>query len=1141
VTPSDQEARDRIVTALDETLIVEAAAGTGKTSEIVRRIIAVLASGRATADSIVAVTFTVKAAGELKLRLRSELEADREGCPAGERRRKIEDALRRLEQARINTIHGFCADLLRERPVEAGVDPAFATMDESQASRLFRETFQSWIQRRLEDPPEGLRRILRRADLGGGAIDTLQRSAFHLNEWRDYTAPWRREAFPREAAIDDLVQQLQRFATITDRCPDAWDPLYRDTRAARELSREIEQAERVANRDYDGIEATLIALPSTDWFRNAGPGEDAEYAPGLPREEVLQEHQRLLIAIDTFRRQADRDIAPLLQLELREMLDLYDARKRASGKIDFLDQLLRTRDLLRDCRDVREMFQRRFTHLFIDEFQDTDVLQSEILLLLSADDPTVSSWREVSPVPGKLFIVGDPKQSVYRFRRADVRVYHQVRDLLQSRGASLVHLQASFRSVPAIQQAVNRAFRIHMTGETDFQSGYVSLQPFREDVASQPAVVALPVPEPYGKKGGVTKKAVKESLPAAVAAFVRWLLHDSGWTVTERERPGERVALSARHICILFKNFTAFEGDVTRPYVEALDAREIPHLLVGGKSLHNREEVMALRAALTAIEYPDDELAVFATLHGPLFAIGDADLFEYRTRYGYLNMFRSPQDLPSALAPIREALELLCSLHRSRNTRPAAETVERLLEGTRALAGFVFRPGGEQALANVLLLADLAREFDATGGLSFRDFVEQLEDDAERGQATEAPTTEEGSDGVRLMTVHKAKGLEFPVVILADPTAPLTPGTVGPFTDASRGLCAMNLAGCVPLELQENEDREREETTAENIRVAYVAATRARDLLVIPVTGGGGHVDNSWLAPLDASLYPETARWNQAQPSPGCPPFTSTTTVMKKPGLPTERPGLHLIGEDLSVDACSVTWWDPEALRLNAEEQFGLRQQELLKEPEPPILATQDRERYESWRTHRDTLVARSSVATLRIRRATDAASDIGHDIPVSVVELGTEPSPRPGGPRFGSLVHAILAATDLDAGPASLQESAQLQGRIIGADDDEIDAARKLAEAALAHPLLRRAAAASHRSSCRRETPVTLKTPEGVLVEGVVDLAFEEEAGWVVIDFKTDQDLAKGLEVYRDQVRLYAQAVADATGRPAQAVLLKL
>ena len=169
------------------------------------------------------------------------------------------------------------------------------------------------------------------------------------------------------------------------------------------------------------------------------------------------------------------------------------------------------------------------------------------------------------------------------------------------------------------------------------QAGYVPLAPYRDELAGQPGVVALPVPKPYGRFGGFAKKAVDESLPDAVGAFVDWLLNESGWKVTERERPGEALPISARHVCLLFRRFTAWGEDVTRPYVEALEARGIPHLLVGGRSFHLREEVESLRTALAAVEWPDDELSVYATLKGPLFAIGDEELVEYRQRFRRLH------------------------------------------------------------------------------------------------------------------------------------------------------------------------------------------------------------------------------------------------------------------------------------------------------------------------------------------------------------------------------------------------------------------------------------------------------------------------------------------------------------------------
>src|SRR5262249_31401774 len=207
--------------ALDESVIVEAAAGTGKPSELVKRIVAVLAHGRAAVDQIVAVTFTEKAAGELKLRLRARLEEARHAAPAGSPVRvHLERALARLEEARVSTIHGFCADLLRERPVEARIDPQFQVLTEGDAERLFRTAFSRWLEEQLQDPPDGLRRALRRRTRSGGDApsERLFRAAWQLAEWRDFPAAWRRERFDRQAAIDALVSQLDDFAALTARC-----------------------------------------------------------------------------------------------------------------------------------------------------------------------------------------------------------------------------------------------------------------------------------------------------------------------------------------------------------------------------------------------------------------------------------------------------------------------------------------------------------------------------------------------------------------------------------------------------------------------------------------------------------------------------------------------------------------------------------------------------------------------------------------------------------------------------------------------------------------------------------------------------------------------------------------------------------
>src|SRR5262245_4659611 len=447
---SDKAARELIREGLAYNLMVEAAAGTGKTTELVNRIVAVLAGGHASVDSLVAVTFTEKAAGELKLRLRAGLEQSRQQTVDGSPQRKnLDRALARLEEARVNTIHGFCADLLRERPVEAGVDPRFQTMTESEAERLYEEAFNLWLQERLEDPSEGVRRSLCRISKSGneGPSGRLRTAGWTLAQWRDFPGAWRREPFARQERIDALVKQLRDFADLTRRCANpSWDFFYRDTEPARRLNREIQAVEEVSGRDYDVLEGKLVEL--LNWkFEKARPGSGKKYGDGVARATVHAAHGELCDALRNFARAADADLAALLQVELRGAVERYERLKERSGRLDFVDLLLRARDLIRDCDAVRADFQQRFTHIFVDEFQDTDPLQAEILLLLAASNPTVRAWREVTPAPGKLFLVGDPKQSVYRFRRADVGVYLQVKELLEKCGARCINLSTSFRAV----------------------------------------------------------------------------------------------------------------------------------------------------------------------------------------------------------------------------------------------------------------------------------------------------------------------------------------------------------------------------------------------------------------------------------------------------------------------------------------------------------------------------------------------------------------------------------------------------------------------------------------------------------------------------------------------------------------------
>ena len=1123
---TDSAERMRIRTDLDHGMIVEAAAGTGKTTELVARMIRVLAEGRAEVGQIVAVTFTEKAAGELKLRLRSELEATRARVNDAREKDNLGRALAHLEEAQLNTIHGFCLDLLRERPVEAGVDPGFAAMDEDEAQRLYGQAFDAWLQAELDHPREAVRRALKRKSETSPA-ERLRQAGWELLQWRDLPGSWRRDEFDLRGQADALVARLNEFATLTKRGCPLPIRLFTQTLAA---------LERTNPRDYDTLEASLVELARD---RNVQRAPTA--LARISKAAILAEHAGLLERLKAFSRAADADLAALLREEIWETVPAYDRLKAERGRLDFLDLLLKARNLIYGDERMRADFQKRFTHLFVDEFQDTDPLQAEILLLLVADDPAIRDWRQVRPVPGKLFLVGDPKQAIYRFRRADVGVYQEVKTLLVARGVVHLNLTTSFRSTPGLQNAVNHAFASRMDGnEETLQAGYVPLSPHRPEPDCQPSLVALAVPSPYGKMR-FSEAAVEKCLPEAIGGFIEWLINSSGWMV---EDGGKRVPVGARHVCLLFRKTSGyFDGDITRHYVSALEAREIPHLLVGGKTFHSREEIETLRAALAAIEWPDDELSVYATLRGPLFAVGDEALLEYRDQFGRLHPFRIPKrDLPERMKPVVETLELLRGLHRDRNRSPVAATIDRLLRAARAHAALVLRPSGEQVLANVLHVAELARQYEERGGISFRGFVQRLSEEAEKGEAADAPILEEGSDGVRLMTVHKAKGLEFPVVILADPTTKLARKEASRYLDKQRGVCAVRIAGWSPADLLDHEASEIARDNAEGVRLAYVAATRARDLLVIPAVGDDPRSqkweswERWWIGPLHSAVYPEGMLRRNAVPAPGCPAFGTDSVELRPEGHEEDAtniaPGLHRIG-----DSHSVTWWDPRLLPRNTRERSGLRHRDLLGKDADPREIARDLENHQRWSNERKRIIAAGGLPSLRVERVT-AHAKASEEAPgeVDVISVGGRTGTA-GGPGFGSLVHAVLASLLTSPG-ATVPLIANMQARVFGCTPEEASAAAEVVEGALSHPFFSRVRRASR---IRSETPVTHRLAGGTMIEGVVDLAFEENNTWIVADFKTDREIEGRLDDYRRQIALYVAAVQESTGQPARGVLVRV
>ena len=316
------------------------------------------------------------------------------------------------------------------------------------------------------------------------------------------------------------------------------------------------------------------------------------------------------------------------------------------GKLDFADLLISARKLLHHD-DARRYFQSKYQRLFIDEFQDTDPLQAEILLLLSANDPArarLGTRRAGPAVPGR-------RSQAIHLSLSPRRCGAVSPDLQSTAG-----LRRSFRHAlgkPPFDRARFRSLstpRLRRCRDTFRSPRDAQAHP------GQPAVIALPMPKPYGTRN-ITKKAINACAPETVAAFIEWLLAQK-WRVSDREDPACTREITPSDICILFRRFTNYGVDLTAEYVRCLEARGIRHVLVGSKSFHRREEVVAIRTALRAIEWPDDELSVFATIRGSLFSVQDGTLLKFRTQHGSLHPFKElPEDLDAEFAPIKDALQ----------------------------------------------------------------------------------------------------------------------------------------------------------------------------------------------------------------------------------------------------------------------------------------------------------------------------------------------------------------------------------------------------------------------------------------------------------------------------------------------------
>ncbi len=811
--PTDQAARERIRTDHDHTLFVEAGAGTGKTTALVRRVAELVVTGRVTnARQLAAITFTEAAAAELRDRVREQLEAEVGRLDLDdEQRARVASVLDDVDEITLTTLHGFASRLLGEFPLEAGLPPGFEVEDEIEASVRFDRRWRDLLDDLHLDPE--LRPVLARALALRLPLSRLAEVADVFDDNWDRLGPGGVDRSLSPVDVAGVVDPLQAAVALAGSCIDPEDRLltHLDDVAA-PMAREL--AALAALGDADTLLTALVrserlscANGRQDAWRGAKPEVVAALAAAEEeRTRLVHDHRSevLTVLADRLRRFA---------------LDGAEDRRRL-GQVSYHDLLVHARDLLRRDAAVRTALAQRFTYLLIDEFQDTDPLQIEIAALLAAAEPSQEpgAWSEISVVPGKLFFVGDPKQSIYRFRRADIALYARAQAAFT---ADPVRLTANFRSVPDVLTWVNRVFGELIVDDGEAQPPYVDLAPHRMAPGSRPAVFVVGGPVEGQSIGDIREAEARE-----LAELVH-RMRSEGWEVGR----DERRPLRFDDVALLVPTRTPL-GQIER----ALESEGVPYRIESRSLVFQTDEVRELLAILAAVDDPADEVAVVAALRSPGLACSDAELADWRLTGG---TWRLDGPVPEGREghPVALALADLAVLHARRDWLPVDELVARVIRERRLVELTLARRRPRDHWRRYRFLNDAARAFVEAGGTSLAEFVAWVTAQAEGGADRIETVTREGDDdAVRIMTVHGSKGLEFPVVVLAglnadrDVRAPLV--TWGESRAEIRFGSQQNgyfeTSGYAAV--RQSNARFDE---AEQRRLLYVAATRAQDHLVV--------------------------------------------------------------------------------------------------------------------------------------------------------------------------------------------------------------------------------------------------------------------------------------------------------------------
>ena len=1161
----DAEAREQIRSDTDSTLFVEAGAGSGKTHALVDRVTTLVLRDGVPLSTIAAVTFTEKAGAELRDRLRVEFEKARKG-PA---RALADVALDDLDSASIGTLHSFAQQILLAHPIEAGLPPLIDVLDEVGSSVAFEERWSELQQQLLDD--DSIAEPLLLAMAVGVELKHL-RSLARLfgNDWdligdRVLVDP------PELVAMPDLTGLIAAAAQIGSAAADCLaddDRMLAKVHQIRELGVMLDAA--------TDQETQLAILQNLRGMKVGRIGRkenwpDVTKVRGDCTEVVDVAGSLVELLLDACLRHLSHWVAVRV-LESAEL-------RRAEGRLEFHDLLVLARDLLRRDPSVRSALHDRYQRLLLDEFQDTDPIQIELAVRIAGGaEADAADWRDVEVPDGRLFVVGDPKQSIYRFRRANIATYLTAQDLL----GETVTLTTNFRTVPPVLTWINTVFTTLIQPEPAAQPAYHPQSPHRTNLPAVRVVATAEAaeasePEPFDIAGdqlsllgdlddsdseAPTEQTSADEQLASVLPFRRHLaavpspteptetaadaaeasprasslasedpVASASSDASASDRAGgpavtvlgavphedlpraqasvlrEREAADVAAVIdqALRENWQVYDekaetwrpagaGDIavlvpartSLPFLEeALDRADIPYRAEASSLVYQTAEVRDLLACARALGDPSDQLALVTTLRSPLFGCGDDDLFTWKRARGLFNL---TAPVPDALLthPVGEAMEWLNRTYKAARWLTPSEILAKIVADRRMLEVAATGPRARDAWRRVRFVVDQARAWSEVehGGLrSYLAWAAHQGEEASR--VAEAVLPETDADAVRVMTIHAAKGLEFPIVILSGMTAAPNRQRGVQVLWPTDGGYAVKLRSSVQTEdfdLVQPVDEQMDDF--ERRRLLYVAATRARDHLVVSLHRSGNRKHSS-NAELIASAL--TASIDGVQ-SAGANLFNGPAVIASSDGSqsPEVAPPLN-----------RAEWNDRVTSARQASRKRSAQSASGLEGTGPDVA----------------------------LQNADPGAAKAPRDVELPPWSKGRY------GTAIGRATHGVLQVVDLGTG-AGL-ESAVSSQCIAEGIVEYAEVVTALVRSALASEVVQRAATREH----WRESYVGTLQPDGTVLEGFVDLIYREDDGTlIIVDYKTDAIPAAALETrvahYAPQLQAYTDILPN-TGRP--------